>query len=270
MRLGSRPSTELLLFMSPHMNFHTVISSLPRFPDNLIWFNMYATLSNMDLSLLLMPCDVSSTVLLHTVEKFKQVGCLGSGFQGTCTVPQEAKGSGDPTGDDWMTTVHCSIHIACMNPISALCQILRWTRNIQTCAWRVRMLNWAFSESTQTPGGEGVMIEGEKGWDTNLSQQNVYSPCGQHGCSGYFKYICWGRGLVRMEGGKAPKMNRAQITESHKCLILKAKKLLKSYKQVQVHILERSLWYMEGRPGGSWELKQKDSQETGILSGKGD
>lgn len=41
------------------------------------------------------------------------------------------------------------------------------------------MFTGAFSEGTylsQTPGDEGVMMEREKGSDTDLSEQNVYSP----------------------------------------------------------------------------------------------
>jgi len=71
-----------------------------------------------------MPSDISSTVLLHTVEELKQVGCLGSGFWGACTVLEEGKGSGDLAGDYRKRSMHCSTHAAHMDPIPALCQAL--------------------------------------------------------------------------------------------------------------------------------------------------
>lgn len=97
-----------------------------------------------------------------------------------------------------------------------------WTHGIQKRWARThRHVHWAFSEGiyvSQTPEGEGVMMEGEKGPDADPSKQNVYSLRGSHSSSGHFRYLCSGRGLEGMDGGKAPKTKRAQITEGHKCL----------------------------------------------------
>lgn len=78
---------------------------------------MYAIFANTNLSLFWMPSEISSTVLLHIVEKLKEVGCLGSGIHGAPTVPEEANGSRDLAGNYRMKIEHCSIHSAYMGRI---------------------------------------------------------------------------------------------------------------------------------------------------------
>lgn len=85
---------------------------------------MYAIFANMDFSLLWMPSEIYSTVLLHIVEKLKEVGCLGSGLPGEHTVPEEGNGSRDLAGDYHMKIEHCSINSAHMGRILPPCQAL--------------------------------------------------------------------------------------------------------------------------------------------------
>lgn len=78
----------------------------------------------MDLSLLWMPSDVSSTGLLHTAEELKQVGCLGSGLRGAHTVWEGGEGSKALAGDCQMRSMHRSLYAAHMDPSPALGQAL--------------------------------------------------------------------------------------------------------------------------------------------------